>query len=90
MPREMIRIAKPAAKAKAAPQEPEHAARVEGAGKLENPPRQAPIDAAQRRALIAEAAYYRSLRHTLAGHEVEDWLAAEQEVDSRLMTRRAQ
>lgn len=45
--------------------------------------RGAPVDAGHRRALIAEAAYYRSLRH--GGSEVENWLAAEQEVDAQLM-----
>ena len=94
MPREVIRIARPAAKSKAEPrtldQESERAERNEDTGALENPSRLASIDAGQRRALIAEAAYYRSLRHARAGHEVEDWLAAEQEVDCRLMAQRAQ
>lgn len=45
--------------------------------------RSAPVDAKHRRALIAEAAYYRSLRE--GGSEVEHWLAAEQEVDAKLM-----
>ncbi len=39
-----------------------------------------------RHASIAEAAYYRSkLRGFAPGHEIEDWLAAEEEVDQRLM-----
>jgi hypothetical protein len=46
------------------------------------------IDTDQRRAMIAEAAYFRSLGH--AGSELEDWLAAEQEVDARIMTPSAQ
>jgi hypothetical protein len=34
---------------------------------------------------IAEAAYYRAAARGFApGHEVEDWLAAEREVDARL------
>jgi hypothetical protein len=42
-------------------------------------------DAAQRRAMIAEAAYFRSERHGFTpGHELEDWVAAEQEVDALL------
>jgi hypothetical protein len=39
--------------------------------------------------MIAEAAYLRAqMRNFLPGHEVEDWLAAEAEVDL-LLTRRA-
>ena len=47
------------------------------------PIRVTPVDADQRRMMIAEAAYYRSLSH--AGSEIEDWLAAEQEVDAKVM-----
>ena len=40
----------------------------------------------QRAALIAEAAYFRAEKRGFApGHETEDWLAAEAEVDARLM-----
>jgi len=40
----------------------------------------------QRAALIAEAAYFRAEKRGFArGYEVEDWLAAESEVDSRLL-----
>jgi hypothetical protein len=40
----------------------------------------------QRAALIAEAAYLRAQQRGFApGHEIEDWLAAEAEVDARLM-----
>ena len=43
------------------------------------------IDPERRRALIAEAAYYRAERRGFApGHEAEDWLAAEVEVDTAL------
>ncbi|HEX4051912.1 MAG TPA: DUF2934 domain-containing protein [Steroidobacteraceae bacterium] len=43
------------------------------------------IDPARRRALIAEAAYFRAERRGFApGHEAEDWLAAELEVDTAL------
>jgi DUF2934 family protein len=39
-----------------------------------------------RHASIAEAAYFRSEHRGFApGHELEDWLAAEEEVDQRLM-----
>lgn len=38
-------------------------------------------DAAARRKMIAEAAYYRAQRRGFQpGHEVEDWLAAENEI----------
>jgi len=40
----------------------------------------------QRAALIAEAAFFRAESRGFApGHEVEDWLAAESEVDAKLM-----
>ena len=40
----------------------------------------------QRAALIAEAAFFRAeKRGFMPGHEVEDWLAAESEVDEKLM-----
>ncbi len=39
-----------------------------------------------RRASIAEAAYFKAEHRGFApGHELEDWLAAEEEVDQRLM-----
>jgi hypothetical protein len=39
-----------------------------------------------RHASIAKAAYFRSeMRGFAPGHEVEDWLAAEEEVDQRLL-----
>ena len=38
-------------------------------------------EAAQRQAVIAKAAYFRAQQRGFApGHELEDWLAAEQEV----------
>jgi hypothetical protein len=44
------------------------------------------IDQDLRRGLIAQAAYYRAERRGFApGHEAEDWLAAESEVDTALM-----
>ena len=43
------------------------------------------IDPEHRRALIAEVAYYRSERRGFEpGHEMEDWLSAEAEVDTAL------
>ena len=45
----------------------------------------AAVSADDRRAMIAEAAYLRSERRGFApGHETEDWLAAEIEVDALL------
>jgi hypothetical protein len=44
------------------------------------------VDPEQRAALIAEAAFFRAERRGFVpGHEVEDWLAAESEVDANLM-----
>jgi hypothetical protein len=43
------------------------------------------IDPDRRRALIAEVAYYRAERRGFEpGHEAEDWLSAEAEVDTAL------
>jgi hypothetical protein len=43
------------------------------------------IDPERRRALIAEIAYYRAERRGFEpGHEAEDWLSAEAEVDTAL------
>jgi len=40
----------------------------------------------QRAALIAEAAYFRAEKRGFSpGHETEDWLQAEAEVDARLL-----
>ena len=53
-------------------------------------PRRSPVVAAmidpdRRRALIAQAAYFRAeRRHFAPGHEAADWLAAELEVDTAL------
>jgi len=85
MAREVIKTRKRVAKSSAPLQIPASAAAPESSG----PPKMISIDADRRRALIAEAAYYRSLRHSSTGSEVEDWLAAEQEVDSRLMSQSA-
>jgi hypothetical protein len=44
------------------------------------------VNTRQRNAMIAEAAYFRSQqRGFLPGWEVEDWLAAETEVNRKLM-----
>jgi hypothetical protein len=41
------------------------------------------LTAEQREAMIAEAAYFRAEKRGFAqGHEVEDWLTAEQEIDA--------
>lgn len=43
------------------------------------------LDPERRRALIAEAAYFRAQRRGFApGFETEDWLSAESEVDTAL------
>jgi hypothetical protein len=43
------------------------------------------VDAKERQRLVAEAAYYRAQKRGFApGHEVQDWIAAEKEVDARL------
>jgi hypothetical protein len=48
--------------------------------------RAVPMTSAEERArMIAEAAYYLSEQRGFApGHEVEDWLAAEQQIDTRI------
>jgi hypothetical protein len=39
------------------------------------------IDAAQQEAMIAKAAYYKAMqRNFVAGHEMDDWLAAEADI----------
>ena len=44
------------------------------------------VKAEQRAALIAEAAFLRAEQRGFApGHELEDWLAAESEVDGKLL-----
>jgi hypothetical protein len=45
-----------------------------------------PLHREDRYASIAKAAYFRAEhRGFQAGHEIEDWLAAEEEVDQRLL-----
>ncbi len=40
----------------------------------------------ERQALVAEAAYYRAEHRDFApGHEIDDWVAAEQEVSERVI-----
>jgi hypothetical protein len=44
------------------------------------------VDPARRSALIAEAAYFRAEKRGFSpGHEAEDWLAAEADIDARLL-----
>jgi hypothetical protein len=46
------------------------------------------LDVAERRNMIALAAYYRAERRRFAsGHELEDWLSAEREIDALLSAR---
>jgi Protein of unknown function (DUF2934) len=48
-------------------------------------PHRAPVNADERRSMIAEAAYLRAERRGFTpGRETEDWLAAEMEVDALL------
>ena len=43
------------------------------------------VGAEERRSMIARAAYFRAERRNFApGHELEDWVAAEAEVDGEL------
>ena len=50
----------------------------------------APLPAALRRELVAAEAYFRAERRGFApGHELEDWVAAEAAVDSRLSAMQA-
>lgn len=43
------------------------------------------IEPEQRHAMIADAAYFRAERHSFdPGHELEDWLEAEREIDAAL------
>jgi hypothetical protein len=46
----------------------------------------APHDLEERHACIAEAAYFMAMRRGFSpGHQLEDWLTAENEVDARLL-----
>jgi hypothetical protein len=48
------------------------------------------VEPERRAALIAEAAFFRAEKRGFTpGHEMEDWLAAESEVDARLMSAEA-
>jgi len=45
------------------------------------------VDPQRRAALIARAAYFRAMERGFApGHELQDWLAAEAEVDAELLS----
>lgn len=49
-----------------------------------------PVNADVRRLMIAEAAYFMSEQRGFgAGHEIEDWLLAERQVDAALCTKTA-
>jgi hypothetical protein len=57
-----------------------------GAGIPDVPARVAGIDPERRRAMVAEAAYYRAEQRGFEpGRELEDWCAAESEIDSSLV-----
>jgi Protein of unknown function (DUF2934) len=57
------------------------------AGSLCMQTHRAPCNLEERNACIAEAAYFSAMHRGFSpGHELEDWLAAENEVDARLMS----
>jgi hypothetical protein len=75
----------PAAAAPATPQEPTEVT----ASRLER--REIPSFSESREARIAEAAYWRAERRGfVAGQELDDWLAAEREIDEDLAKRSAE
>jgi hypothetical protein len=78
MARELIKVKKRAARTRAVPISGEASPDSGESAAMTS------MDADHRRALIAEAAYYRSLHHASGGSEVDDWLAAEREVDAKL------
>jgi len=52
-------------------------------------PSSAAVPSDDRRGMISEAAYYLAeLRHFAPGHELEDWLLAEKQVDAVLASAR--
>jgi hypothetical protein len=56
-----------------------------GSRAVKGKPARAAVSVEDRRAMIAEAAYLRAERRGFVpGHETEDWLAAEVEVDALL------
>lgn len=68
----------PATAARSAPAKGKRSASSKSTGR-------AAVSAEDRRAMIAEAAYLRAERRGFdPGHETEDWLAAEEEVDALL------
>jgi len=57
---------------------------------LESEPPASAVDPEMRRRLVAAEAYFRAERRGFAaGHELEDWVAAEAVVDSQLRQTRA-
>lgn len=65
---------------------PKSRARGQSAGTAAASEYNAP-DEATRRAMIAEAAYYRAERRGFApGFELEDWLASENELDAQIQS----
>ena len=65
-----------------------HRTRIAAEGKSAlgtQPDGAATVSADERRAMVEQAAYFRAERRGFAsGHELEDWVAAEQEVDQFL------
>lgn len=76
----------PREKNPASPAPRKSAPRRKPAGRKDPAPVARFVGPEQRAALIAEAAYFRAEKRGFApGHETEDWLAAEAEVDARLL-----
>ena len=61
------------------------ASRREGAARLARNNGEAQLTEDERRRMVAAAAYYRALRRGFAaGGEMDDWLAAEREIDQQI------
>jgi Protein of unknown function (DUF2934) len=86
VPKEIPKVIKAEEKtAVTAPKRKPAAPRAKPAGKT---PTQVALSEDMRRGMIAEGAYLRAERRGFApGHEAEDWLAAEAEVDALLKAR---
>jgi hypothetical protein len=89
IPKEIPKVIK--ADEKLAPKAPPRVRVKAATPRIKKPITKAPADAVSedvRRGMIAEGAYLRAERRGFAhGHEAEDWLAAEAEVDALLKAR---
>lgn len=88
VPRKRTTASKPTTKAKAAKPAPaltERAVLTILETSAGTPAHPTPVDPDLRRQMVADAAYFLAERRGFeAGHDLEDWLAAEAMVDSRL------